>query len=267
MSVATTFRVVLRVLDVNIEIKTQLQAAVIIGRVDPYSSFVPDINLEQADALDAGVSRRHAIILPEDNGLMIKDLDSANGTFINDEQLKPNVPYSIRSGDHLRLGYLELIVTYKQVELSGLLKAVNKPAPNVMNAPTGKLIDRSETPQTSQPTEASAMVIPAIDPGINPDSGQTAEEKTLMKPAKRPLENLSMEQRNALAILRKFVINRDISERMMATIIMKVIQTPRWQENRRLAVMEIACEHGYVDKADLLREQRRTNNTRFDAIE
>jgi pSer/pThr/pTyr-binding forkhead associated (FHA) protein len=47
------------------------------------------------------VSRQHAIIRYRDGVFMITDLDSANGTFVNDQQIKEEFP--LFSGDSIRL--------------------------------------------------------------------------------------------------------------------------------------------------------------------
>lgn len=52
------------------------------------------------------VSRQHALIKYQDGIFMITDLGSANGTFVNDEQLTE--PYPLFSGDRIRLFVPEL---------------------------------------------------------------------------------------------------------------------------------------------------------------
>jgi HD-GYP domain-containing protein (c-di-GMP phosphodiesterase class II)/pSer/pThr/pTyr-binding forkhead associated (FHA) protein len=50
---------------------------------------------------EPSVSRRHCTITFADGGLQVKDLDSANGTFINERPIKES---SARAGDLIRLG-------------------------------------------------------------------------------------------------------------------------------------------------------------------
>jgi hypothetical protein len=54
----------------------------------------------------AGISRRHAHIVPDGDGWAIEDLDSANGVWFNDQQV---VRASLRDGDRIRLGESELV--------------------------------------------------------------------------------------------------------------------------------------------------------------
>ena len=53
---------------------------------------------------DLEVSRRHATIRPlDDGGLELYDLDSANGTFVNDLRLGSQ-PLRLEAGDVIRIG-------------------------------------------------------------------------------------------------------------------------------------------------------------------
>lgn len=59
---------------------------------------------------DLEVSRRHATIRPlDDGGLELYDLDSANGTFVNDLRLGSQ-PLRLEAGDVIRVGRSELRV-------------------------------------------------------------------------------------------------------------------------------------------------------------
>src|SRR6516164_2857297 len=51
-----------------------------------------------------GISRRHAQIDLTPKGAFIRDLESVNGTFVNDR--RADQPLSFRTGDHIRLGPL-----------------------------------------------------------------------------------------------------------------------------------------------------------------
>ena len=53
---------------------------------------------------DGRVSRRHAVIKLRDGECYLEDLSSANGTFVNKEQLAANTPRLLQHGDELRLG-------------------------------------------------------------------------------------------------------------------------------------------------------------------
>lgn len=83
---------------------------VIVGRTDRETRLIPDVDLTPYGALDHGVSRQHAVILPTDEGLCLIDLDSSNGTALNDKRVAPGQKHILRSGDRLTFGTLRLIV-------------------------------------------------------------------------------------------------------------------------------------------------------------
>lgn len=77
-----------------------------IGRQSRSRGIHPDIDL-LGPPEDPGVSHLHALLLAQgDNGWSIVDLDSANGTLVNDEQnpLRPNVPRPLADGDRFYIG-------------------------------------------------------------------------------------------------------------------------------------------------------------------
>jgi pSer/pThr/pTyr-binding forkhead associated (FHA) protein len=76
----------------------------IIGRVDNKSSYTPDIDLTPHNALQKGLSRRHAALVRYQGMVHILDLSSVNGTFLNGQRLAPEVPQLIRTGDKIRFG-------------------------------------------------------------------------------------------------------------------------------------------------------------------
>lgn len=86
----------------------------VFGRSDnDQSSSKPDIDLSPFGALEKGVSRRHAIIEPNEDTLMIMDIGSSNGTFLNGQRLLPNQPRVLRDGDEIRLGRLVAHIYFK----------------------------------------------------------------------------------------------------------------------------------------------------------
>jgi len=84
----------------------------VLGRRDPFSGDLPDIDLEKFDALDQGVSRRHATIVRRGTSLQIVDSGTPNGSFLNGQRLIPDQPRILRDGDQVRLGKLVLLVSF-----------------------------------------------------------------------------------------------------------------------------------------------------------
>lgn len=87
---------------------------IVIGRVDPDSGVAPAIDLTDSEALEKGVSRRHAAIVRRDGSLHIMDLATPNGTYLNGQKLVAKQPRVLRDGDEIRLGHLVLQVTFKR---------------------------------------------------------------------------------------------------------------------------------------------------------
>jgi predicted component of type VI protein secretion system len=60
------------------------------------------------------ISRKHCIIVIKDNRVLIQDLKSRNGTYVNDKRLPGDKAKVIRGGDQLRIGKLlfELVVEH-----------------------------------------------------------------------------------------------------------------------------------------------------------
>jgi hypothetical protein len=84
-----------------------------IGRHDTLREIKPDLDLSQDGGAEAGVSRLHAAIVHTAQGPAIMDLDSVNGTWVNNYRIPPRLPFAIDSGDELKLGELVVHVFYE----------------------------------------------------------------------------------------------------------------------------------------------------------
>jgi hypothetical protein len=73
------------------------------------------LDLSDLDAFNLGLSRRHAKIRRTGSGYEVIDLASTNGTWLDNQRLIPNRPYSFGSGSQLRLGRLQLFAIYHTV--------------------------------------------------------------------------------------------------------------------------------------------------------
>ncbi len=77
----------------------------VIGRLDGANH--PDVDLTPFKGAKKGVSRNHAeIMLAENRQVLLLDLDSTNGTWINGEKIAPREPTPIHNGDLISLGKL-----------------------------------------------------------------------------------------------------------------------------------------------------------------
>lgn len=93
----------------GVALSIPLLAEVMIGRRNPLSSQIPDLDLDPFGGGSAGVSRQHARILRRDKGWFLEDLQSTNGTYVNEVRLLPRRPIQLRSGDLVRFGQMTLV--------------------------------------------------------------------------------------------------------------------------------------------------------------
>lgn len=86
----------------------------VIGRRDPATTSIPDVDLTTYAGYRMGVSRRHAIIRLRNNEIEVFDLGSSNGTAVNGTRLQPHQPHPLKDGDTLSLGKMSLRVLFQQ---------------------------------------------------------------------------------------------------------------------------------------------------------
>jgi signal transduction histidine kinase/pSer/pThr/pTyr-binding forkhead associated (FHA) protein len=68
------------------------------------------VDLRPYQAKENGVSRQHVKLCVIDSALSVVDLGSTNGTEVNGQPLKQDIPYPLTSGDTVKLGSLEFVV-------------------------------------------------------------------------------------------------------------------------------------------------------------
>jgi hypothetical protein len=112
VDVTTPLSLKLTIPDSERDMEVPLTKEVTIGRLDPASASFPDVDLTSDDALEKGISRRHAKITRHGRKVFIEDLGSINGTFVNRKKLTPYLPEALRSGDQLHMGKLMLRVSF-----------------------------------------------------------------------------------------------------------------------------------------------------------
>ena len=75
-----------------------------VGRISEGQPVVPDLDLSPYQAYTAGVSRMHALIKRDGKRVIIMDLGSANGTYVNGKRLTPQTERMLSHGDVIALG-------------------------------------------------------------------------------------------------------------------------------------------------------------------
>jgi hypothetical protein len=79
-----------------------------LGRLSENQPIEPDIDLTPFKAFDNGVSRLHAIIRHNQGNVVLVDLGSSNGTYVNGLRIMPNIEQPLRHGDIVALGKLKM---------------------------------------------------------------------------------------------------------------------------------------------------------------
>ncbi|MEJ5309637.1 MAG: FHA domain-containing serine/threonine-protein kinase [Anaerolineae bacterium] len=93
----------------GVALSIPLRDEVVVGRTDPMLPQPPDVDLQPYGGGSAGVSRHHARFLRRPEGWFLQDLQSTNGTYLNEVRLLPHRPVRLNSGDLVRFGQLTLI--------------------------------------------------------------------------------------------------------------------------------------------------------------
>lgn len=113
---------------------------IILGRRDPATGQLPDVDLTPFAGYRMGVSRRHCVLrYIEGKYLDLFDQGSSNGTYLNGIRVEPHQPNRLHDGDRLRLGQITLRLHFESrsmpsmpttAPLSGLPVAIQqKPKP------------------------------------------------------------------------------------------------------------------------------------------
>ena len=163
----------------------------------------PECNLRPASAL---ISKRHCALLVKSAGVFVRDFDSTNGTFVNDQPIKGEA--ALKDGDLLKVGPLVFRVAIEGKVVAA--KPVAAPTPIAIGAPHGDddvaalLLAMDDafagigdpTKQSGVPEGSTVMDMPALSVGTTQTPTPTSK-----KPAPKSGDNA---QDAARAILAKF---------------------------------------------------------------
>lgn len=89
----------------------ELDAPLILGRSGIYGAE-ETLDLSDYDAYRHGVSRWHCRLQRQGNHLMVTDLGSCNGTFLNARRLRAHRDYTVSHGDYLTLGTMTICILF-----------------------------------------------------------------------------------------------------------------------------------------------------------
>src|SRR5262249_42769109 len=79
-----------------------------IGRADPVTGILPDIDLTPVD-LNRSVSRRHAKIVKRGGDYcVLEEVGTVNGTYVNEQRIPTGTPVAIHNGVTLKIGLIAM---------------------------------------------------------------------------------------------------------------------------------------------------------------
>lgn len=93
-----------------------MERPVILGRESGSFEDVEHIDLSDLNAIQHGVSRQHCRLRREGLQLVVTDLRTTNGTYLNDRRLEAGRDAIVLHGDRLILGTLHLLVTFSTLD-------------------------------------------------------------------------------------------------------------------------------------------------------
>ena len=86
-----------------------------LGRLSEGQPIMPDIDLTPYQAYASGVSRLHAVVKRDGNRVLVMDLGSSNGTYLNGRRLNPHVEESLNHGDIVAVGKLKIQILLRNM--------------------------------------------------------------------------------------------------------------------------------------------------------
>lgn len=84
-----------------------------IGRADPVTGILPDIDLTPVDT-NRSVSRRHAKIIRSGSDYhVLEEVGTVNGTYVNEQRIPTGVPVTLHNGDQLKIGLIAMKAVFE----------------------------------------------------------------------------------------------------------------------------------------------------------
>lgn len=124
------------------------------------------------------VSRRHCAIVQKDGRVLLLDLKSRNGTFVNDKQVSPDKAKILKSGDKIRIGQLEF-----EIAIEVGLAATKKPEVNTVKEAAERLSEQKTMLDSRESFDIASWLLEAdqIDrraPSSDPETRQFRADDT-----------------------------------------------------------------------------------------
>lgn len=148
----------------------------------------PDIDLTNLNALEQGVSRRHAMLRPTLHKLFVIDLNSTNGTYVNAIPVSRGMAQVLRSHDAVSLAGLSFVV-----------EIMSSPRPDEDEPPPSEAkpeqADAAPTLSVGRPKVGTETYVPGMPPPFRLSEAPGAPQEStrpmhdLPKPETKPKED------------------------------------------------------------------------------
>lgn len=99
------------------------------------------------------VSRKHCILVIKENRLLIQDLKSRNGTYVNDQRLPADRAKILRGGDQLRIGKLQF-----EIVIEHGLQARKKPEVADMGDAAARTVEAGSSDSRCEAVDVNAWL-------------------------------------------------------------------------------------------------------------
>ena len=158
----------------------EVMQQVIIGRHIPNNASQPSLDLTAYQAYEKGVSRVHARIRRVESGLLVEDMGSSNGSWLNGVRLTPYSPRPLSPGDKLLFARMPLEVYFRtETKIT-------------VEAPTTAILSDAGPLDTSTGESVKALLLPStVIPAEPVKQTSTLDGSPTMPRPPRP-ESLSL---------------------------------------------------------------------------
>lgn len=164
----------------------------VVLRSDTLIGRSPDCNLR---ILSTEVSRRHCRIIVMDDAVLVRDLGSSNGTFIDGIQLEPETDVAIPPGSQLSVAGVKFIVHFEPDSRPPGVVRSGSPASTIDYVPPGRTDARDQPSGASPPRPAGT----ARSAAPSRDTVQNHPAETVRDAASRTPDPGRAPKRNPLA--------------------------------------------------------------------
>jgi pSer/pThr/pTyr-binding forkhead associated (FHA) protein len=120
------------------------------------------------------ISRKHCKLTVIESGVLVRDLESANGTWVDGKMIPPNRDVALPPGSRLSIGPVQFIVHYESSN-----PAIEPPG-STIEMPTAKAMSNSD--RVPAPVEEAAETLP-VDDSQSADDGADAIATVVVDPA------------------------------------------------------------------------------------